>query len=37
MRADQKDRGNVVHGKCNDYPKRPGKMRNADLGEKIVA
>jgi hypothetical protein len=37
MRAAQKDRGNVVHGKCNDYPKRPGKMRNADLGQKIVA
>ena len=37
MRAAQKDRGNVVHGKCNDYPKRPRKMRNADLGQKIVA
>jgi hypothetical protein len=37
MRAAQKDRGNVVHGKRNDYPKRPGKMRNADLGQKIVA
>jgi len=37
MRADQKDRGNVVRGKCNDYPKRPGKMRDADLGQKIVA
>jgi len=36
MRADQKDRGNVVRGKCNHYPKRPGKMRDADLRQKIV-
>lgn len=37
MRADQKDRGNVVRGKCNHYPKGTGKMRDADLGQKIVA
>jgi hypothetical protein len=37
MRADQKDRGNVVRGKCNHYPKKTGKMRDADLGQKIIA
>ena len=37
MRADQKDRGNVVRSKCDDCPERPGKMRDADLGQKIVA
>lgn len=36
MRADQKNSGNIGLGKCNYHPERSGKMRYADLGEKIV-
>jgi hypothetical protein len=36
MRADQKDHGSIVRGKCNHHPERSGKMRYTDLGEKIV-
>jgi hypothetical protein len=37
MRADQKDSGNVVRGKCNHYPKAAGKMHDADLGQNTFA
>ena len=36
MRADQKDCGNIVRRKCDHYPKGTGKMRYADLGQKII-
>lgn len=36
MRADKEDGGNITRIEGDYHPERPGKVRNANLGEQII-
>jgi hypothetical protein len=36
VRADKEDGGNIMRIEGDYHPERPGKVRNANLGEQII-
>jgi hypothetical protein len=36
VRADKEDGGNITRIEGDYHPERPGKVRNANLGEQII-